>query len=225
MSTRNQAESLKLTLSSIYSQNILFDYEVIVVDDGSTDHTKSVCEQYGVQYIYLDNSFYRNPAVARNTAYKAAKGKIVIAQSADVLHRGEAVTWLTLNLRPNELLFAKVYNVNPGTWLPVPGTPIYCGPERPEPRFFLGALWRKDIYAIGGNDERFIYPGWEDDWFGECLTKGLGRVPRYATEAVGWHQAHSRKAPASGEGFEMSHQLYLENVANKVYTNEPWAFE
>jgi len=43
--TRNRAELLGTCLRSILSQDLLEPYELIVVDDGSTDHTWSVVEQ------------------------------------------------------------------------------------------------------------------------------------------------------------------------------------
>lgn len=221
LSTRNKASTLKLVLASIRDQKVGFEYEIIVCDDGSTDTTREVCQKYGVIYIYLENPRYRNPAVARNAAYRAARGDVVIAQSDDVIHKTNCIQQLS-ELRAGEILFATVYNVNPdGT--PYAPWPIYCGVERQVPFFFLGSLWRKDIYAIGGNDDHFVEPCWDDLWFGECLINGLGKVPRYATEIIGWHQNHGH-----GEGFnniEESRQLYLKNVARGDWTNEPWEYK
>ena len=223
ITSRNKSRFLKETLDSIYSQK--GEYEVIVVDDGGTDGTKYVCEQFGVRYAYLKNDRYRGQAIARNVSFKMATGDILIIQTDDVIHKTpNTIQWLSDNLRVGEILFAYVFNVDANNKLSTNGFPIYCGPERPEPRFFLGAAWRKDIYAIGGQDEAFIYPGWEDNWFSDCLTKGLGLRPRYATEVVGWHRYHEYPGDALSN-MERSRKLYLKNCERDDWTNTPWEYQ
>ena len=62
--TYNRAELLKEALNSVFAQTFQ-DYEVIVVDDGSTDNTKDVVSFYRdkVKYYYKTNG---GPASARN---------------------------------------------------------------------------------------------------------------------------------------------------------------
>src|SRR5256885_7347817 len=50
------------------------DYEVIVVDDGSTDSTAAIACQYDYRLIRTENRGLSN---ARNTGLKAATGEIV----------------------------------------------------------------------------------------------------------------------------------------------------
>src|SRR5207253_10093847 len=50
------------------------DYEVIVVNDGSTDATASIAGEYGYQVITTEN---RGLSSARNTGLRAATGEIV----------------------------------------------------------------------------------------------------------------------------------------------------
>ena len=52
MATFNKASSLERTLASITSQSVGFPYEIIVVDDGSSDHTFNVCKKYDVKYAW-----------------------------------------------------------------------------------------------------------------------------------------------------------------------------
>lgn len=57
-------------------------YEVIVVDDGSTDETKDVLSKFGncIKYLYQEN---RGPAAARNMGIKVASGEYICFLDAD----------------------------------------------------------------------------------------------------------------------------------------------
>jgi len=200
LATYKRPMYLDRALRSIVRQNPPFGYEVIVADDGTpSSDNRIVCSQYPhVQYHLLDAPpGYRNPSTARNVAYKAARGEVVICQSDDVEHQGEAMAALVAALRKGEFVIATVLNKGwngEATDLPIP---VFTSPQVRRPFFFLGALWRTDLYAVGGNDERFVSPAWDDNWFASCLTEGLGLKPRYIEEAVGHHLDHTRPADLS----------------------------
>ena len=81
--TYNRAELLKATVRSILDQT-LPPFEIIVVDDGSTDNTADVCAEFPppVRYIRQDN---RGVAAARNTALRAARGDWIAFCDSDDL--------------------------------------------------------------------------------------------------------------------------------------------
>jgi len=80
--TYNRAHYIKDALDSIKRQTFK-DYEIIVVDDGSTDNTKEVLKDYGeIRYIYQEHA---GISKARNTAVKAAKGKWIATLDSDDL--------------------------------------------------------------------------------------------------------------------------------------------
>lgn len=84
--TYNRAALLAETLRTILAQTVAVD-EVIVVDDGSTDDTASVCAQQprSVRYIRQANSGL--PAVARNRGMAEAKSDwIALCDSDDLWH-------------------------------------------------------------------------------------------------------------------------------------------
>ena len=201
LSTYNKPEALQNTLASIATQRVSFDYETIVVDDGSPEpETQRICEDHGVNYTRIERKpIYRNPACARNLAYKRASGEIIVAQSDDVIHATpNTLQQLVDKLKPNHFVIATVVNVD-AALQPYSDTngkgygdqlSIYTSPERTRPLFFLGTLYRSDLYAIGGNDEDFVDPSREDVWFSLCLMHGLGLQPIYST-AKGLHQHHS----------------------------------
>lgn len=79
----NRATLLGATLDSILGQSFR-DFEVIVVDDGSTDETERVVSSYGsrVQYLYQEN---RGPSAARNLGVRHAKSAWISIQDSDDL--------------------------------------------------------------------------------------------------------------------------------------------
>jgi len=64
--TYNRAKLIESTLLSALNQTVKLD-EILVVDDGSTDNTKQLLEQYDIKYIYQKNQGVSN---ARNTGIK-----------------------------------------------------------------------------------------------------------------------------------------------------------
>ena len=71
--TYNRSAFVAKAVDSVLHQ-IFTDYELIVVDDGSTDNTKDTLNKYGdrITYIYQNNS---GVSVARNSGITSARGK------------------------------------------------------------------------------------------------------------------------------------------------------
>lgn len=80
--TYNRSHLLKEALLSCLAQTYQ-DFEVIVVDDGSTDDTKQVVESLGndkIKYVYQTNC---GRSKARNKAIKMAQGKYITFLDSD----------------------------------------------------------------------------------------------------------------------------------------------
>lgn len=77
IATYNRANMLSDAIDSALKQT-LQDFELIIVDDGSTDQTQEVvenCQKAGdIRYIYQQN---QGRSAARNTGIKVAKGKYI----------------------------------------------------------------------------------------------------------------------------------------------------
>jgi len=186
----NKCETLTRVIASIRNQRVPFPFEIIVVDDSSTDGTPELPWQaWGVQYIRLeDRATDLGPAVPYNVGLRAARGEVIINQKDDVVHHGpDTIDKLVRLLKPSRWLLGTVWNLNGEKR----DADAYCSPDRPRTRPFLASIWRRDIYRIGGYDEDFTELTFDDDYFGACLTSH-GIEPEYTWEVVGDHIHHAR---------------------------------
>ena len=76
---------LKECLDSIFiCQNTIHKFEVIVINDGSTDSSLNILDQYKVSYDFiLINQKNEGISAARNAGIKAAKGKYLLFADSD----------------------------------------------------------------------------------------------------------------------------------------------
>jgi len=97
----NRADSLKETLLSLdnqsYSKN---NWELIVVDNNSTDHTKEVIDTFATT---LPNLIYRfeerqGLSFARNTGINLARGDIIVFTDDDVLPANNWLAEIKINM-------------------------------------------------------------------------------------------------------------------------------
>ncbi|MCQ2022958.1 glycosyltransferase, partial [Clostridium butyricum] len=74
----NTENYLKRCINSIINQNIT-NFEVILINDGSTDNSRKICEEYSKLYenIRLINQENLGQAYARNLGITEAKGKYI----------------------------------------------------------------------------------------------------------------------------------------------------
>lgn len=82
----NGAKFLQATLNCLVTQTFR-DIEIIVVDDGSTDNTKQIVEQFSffrnLRYIYKENG---GTGSALNVGHAASRGKYLTWCSADNIY-------------------------------------------------------------------------------------------------------------------------------------------
>lgn len=81
--TYNRAHLLGRAIRSVLNQTYQ-DFELIIVDDGSSDNTDELVKSFDdIRIRYLKHKKNRGGAAARNTGIKAAKGKYIAFQDSD----------------------------------------------------------------------------------------------------------------------------------------------
>lgn len=104
----NRAHMIKQTLESTFLQTYP-NYEIIVVDDGSTDNTEAVVKSINNTKVVYHKKINEERAVARNVGFNLAKGDYVtLLDSDDFLyptHLEEAVKYIKANKQPEVIRF------------------------------------------------------------------------------------------------------------------------
>jgi len=153
ITTFNYENYIERAIRSVLDQSLSKrSYEIIVVNDASTDRTKKILENYeeDVRVINLDKNV--GLAAARNIGIKKAKGQFIVFLDADdYMHRDLLLIQKTFLAENNSLDAVSVdyYLVDErGTHLEHVNSekkPIACG-----------VMFRKDLlYGIGLYDESF----------------------------------------------------------------------
>lgn len=104
--TYNRKSFLRLAIESVLNQSFS-DFELIIVDDGSTDGTKILVASYNdkrIKYFYQKR---KGPAAARNTGINNAKGKFICFLDSDDRFRPEKLekTKEYINEYPDSKIF------------------------------------------------------------------------------------------------------------------------
>lgn len=108
----NVEKYLQRCLTSINNQTFR-DYEVIVVNDGSTDNSMSIIEQYKKDNYIVVNQVNKGLSGARNAGLKIANGEYVIFLDSDDYIKNDALEIINNNLFNNlDILRFQVSSVN-----------------------------------------------------------------------------------------------------------------
>lgn len=82
----NCATTLEEAVTSVYTQKLAIPFEIVMVDDGSTDATRKVMEKLATQHSEIRLIFHeknRGGGAARNTGIKNAAGDLIFCLDGD----------------------------------------------------------------------------------------------------------------------------------------------
>lgn len=100
----NYGMFIRKAIDSILNQS-LKDIELIIIDDGSTDNSKDIIEEYSeldiVSIIYQNN---RGLNITNNVALKASKGKYIVRLDADDYMELDALEKMSNSLENDDVL-------------------------------------------------------------------------------------------------------------------------
>ena len=168
------------------------DYEVIVVNDGSTDATDDIVREYGFRLISTEN---RGLSSARNSGLEAATGEIVAYMDADARPDPHWLCHLATAFTRSSHAGIGGPNIPPADdgataecVANAPGGPIHVLLSDEIAEHIPGcnmAFWKSSLEAIGGFDPRFRIAGDDVDICWRLQDQGW--TVGFSPGAVVWH--------------------------------------
>ena len=199
VATYNGARTLKACLDSLTRLNYP-DYEVIVVDDGSTDATPEIAQRYsGFHYLRQSN---HGLSVARNSGIAASRGEIIAFTDSDCRADEDWLNYLVSDLLEHGFHGIGGHNFLPpdDSWVAAavmasPGGPAHVMLTDRDAEHVPGcnmAFYKWVLEDIGGFDPVFRKAGDDVDVCWRLLERGH----RIGFSAAGfvWHYRRSNVA-------------------------------
>jgi GT2 family glycosyltransferase len=168
------------------------NYEVIVINDGSTDATPAIAAEYGFKLISSENRGLSN---ARNTGWQEATGEIVAYIDDDAYPDPHWLHYLAHTFMTTDYVGVGGPNIAPAGDGPIadcvanaPGGPVHVLLGDTEAEHIPGcnmAFRREALKAIGGFDARYRAAGDDVDVCWRLQARGwkIG----FSAAAMDWH--------------------------------------
>ncbi len=191
IATKDRSRELAAALDSLQGQAGAPAFEIIVVDNGSSDDTKAVAERYretvGVRYVWEERP---NRARARNRGVEVARGTHLIFCDDDVdLPQRWVAAHAAAQRDERCVVNGPILNVPSRNDRPLPRLANFS-------RAFLCScnvsLSTDAFIEAGGFDEKFDLYGWEDTELGLRLRQ-MGVAWKFAWDAYLWHIKPARQ--------------------------------
>jgi len=187
--TYNRLNILKKCLTALENQNFDQVYEILVVDDGSTDDTVEFLRSHPDQFPHVKvlQQNHAAAAVARNLGIDEAQGEYIVFVDSDIIVTSDYLAGHAEALAKEDRAFTYGRLIN---------TANYDDPtsEKSDIVFFPGAYFdtcnaaiaKKWLVQAGKFDTQFNEYGWEDLELGVRLKKLDLKLIKCA-KALGYH--------------------------------------
>jgi glycosyltransferase involved in cell wall biosynthesis len=181
IATKDRASYLERALASFEAQIGAPSFEVIVVDNNSSDDTRGVAERAGARYVFEPEP---NRGKARNAGIAVATGYLVVFCDDDIVAPpGFLAAHEAAHATSNLVVNGPIINVAGYHERPRPGAANFS-------RAFLCtcnvSVPKHALDAVGGFDDEFPLYGWEDTELGVRLRES-GMRWKFAWDAYIWH--------------------------------------
>lgn len=164
--TYNEEKDIRDCLGSLEKQSDK-DFEVIIVDDGSTDNTVEVVKKF--KKVKLIQQNHNGPGAARNLGAKNARGIVLIFVDSDMTFGKDYLKNLTSPIRKNKGIIGtthdfEVVNNTENIWSRCWGKIRVSKEEAKDVKIFR-AIRRDNFLKMGGFDPKFGYADDQTFWF------------------------------------------------------------
>ena len=177
----NKEDCIEKTLACVLNQSYS-DFEVIVVDDGSLDHSVEIVSSIRDDRIRLIAQSNGGPAAARNKGIQNAKASIIAFIDADDIWKPDYLQEMSrlIDDFPDAVIYGLNYGIIKNGRTIEKETSEFRGYVSKKWDFFPFFFWtsacccKKDaITKLGGFDERMMYGEDMDMWY-RLLLEGRG---------------------------------------------------
>lgn len=179
--TYNEEKDIGNCLNSLFKQSYK-NFEIIVVDDGSTDNTKNIVKKS--KKVKLIEGEHKGPGFSRNLGAKRAKGKILIFVDADMIFDKDYLKHLVGPIIKGECIGTEdgkqIASNKDNIWSKCWGT--YFKDYSNIEGYIFRAILKKDFEKMGGFDPKY---GYADDL---TFYYKFGAKSKWVKDAICYHK-------------------------------------
>lgn len=219
MTAFNAMDTIGDSIESVLTQSFS-DFELIIVNDGSTDKTLEIITEFNDARLKIINQKNQGPAIARNCAISKSTGKYIAILDADDLalpqRLGKQVEFLNKHtdyvlIGSNALVIDKnnehIYtSVLPLTWEEIKAKFPYSS------FYHSSVMYTADAYkSCGGyhsEDRLYIF---EDSWLWNKM-KEFGKMANISDPLIKYRLLPG-SASASGKEAKLINKIFKETIA------------
>ena len=179
----NEEKDIGNCLNSLKKQRYK-NFEIIVVDDGSTDNTKKIVKIY--KNIRLIKGEHKGPGFSRNLGARRARGQILVFVDADMMFRKDYIKNLIKPITKNKEIIGTTHDyeiaVNNENWISRLWGKIRVNKENTEDVKIFRAIRKSKFRKLGGFDPKYGYADDQTFWFKFKI------IPKVAENTTCYHK-------------------------------------